>query len=230
LTSSLRKHSGQQPRASSEPGQGTGPSPARCGRSPGRFQGAAGHSRRVRPRTTGTKRRPRPGATRRPGLARRADRRGGRRLLAGAGGPGPADRPRSRGTGHPGCRRARAGQGEDPPAHHGGPGADHQARAARTRHYRETTSTRATRTRRTARTRGCRPGPRVYGLAAPVFPPPCVLRGRGRIFPAPARGTPHPEFERSQRARYVPDRPVSGGNSRSLPESPAYRLTCVKAG
>ena len=31
--------------------------------------------------------------------------------------------------------------------------------------------------------RGCRPGPRVYGLAAPVFPPPCVLRGHGRCSP-----------------------------------------------
>jgi hypothetical protein len=40
-------------------------------------------------------------------------------------------------------------------------------------------------------TRDCRPVPRVYGLTTPVFPPPCVLRGCGWIFPAPARGPPH---------------------------------------
>jgi hypothetical protein len=56
-----------------------------------------------------------------------------------------------------------------------------------------------------SRTRGCRPGPRVYGLAAPVFPPPCVLRGRGRIFPAPARGNPHPVCPRD-----VPEPPLTG--------------------
>ena len=150
-----------------------------------------------------------------PGLARRADRRGGRRLLAGAGGPGPADRP---GAGDQVVRDVAgrcAGQGEDPPAHHGGLGADHQGRIARTRQSRETASTRATRTRRTACTRGCRPGPRVYGLAAPVFPPPCVLRGRGRIFPAPARGTPRPELDPPRR---VPPRcPRTAINSQRSP-------------
>ena len=33
-----------------------------------------------------------------------------------------------------------------------------------------------------------------------------------------------------RRARCVPDRPVNGGNSRSLPDSPIHRPTCVHAG
>ena len=33
------------------------------------------------------------------------------------------------------------------------------------------------------------PVPPVYGSGRPAFSPPTVLRGRGRIFPAPARGT-----------------------------------------
>ena len=36
------------------------------------------------------------------------------------------------------------------------------------------------------------PDPAIYGLAAPNVLPPCVLRGHGRIFPAPARGNPAP--------------------------------------
>ena len=39
---------------------------------------------------------------------------------------------------------------------------------------------------------GSAPVPRAYGLVGPAVSPPDVLRGRGRIFPAPARGTPHP--------------------------------------
>jgi hypothetical protein len=33
-----------------------------------------------------------------------------------------------------------------------------------------------------------------------------------------------------RRARYVPDRRVSAGASRSLPDGLIYRLTCIKAG
>ena len=36
--------------------------------------------------------------------------------------------------------------------------------------------------------------------------------------------------DRRRRARCVPDRPVNAGNSRSLPDSPIHRLTCVQAG
>jgi len=36
------------------------------------------------------------------------------------------------------------------------------------------------------------PVPPVYGSGRPAFSPPTVLRGRGRIFPAPARGTRTP--------------------------------------
>src|ERR1700733_137530 len=36
------------------------------------------------------------------------------------------------------------------------------------------------------------PVPPVYGSGRPAFSPPTVLRGRGRIFPAPARGNPAP--------------------------------------
>jgi hypothetical protein len=49
-------------------------------------------------------------------------------------------------------------------------------------------------------TRGCRPGPRVYGLAAPVFPSPCVLRGRGKsspCTPSQAATAPFPSRARS---------------------------------
>jgi hypothetical protein len=34
------------------------------------------------------------------------------------------------------------------------------------------------------------PDPAAYGLVGPAVSPPDVLRGRGRIFPAPARGEP----------------------------------------
>jgi hypothetical protein len=36
--------------------------------------------------------------------------------------------------------------------------------------------------------------------------------------------------EEATRARCVPDRPVNAGSSRSLPDSPVHRLTCVQAG
>ena len=56
----------------------------------------------------------------------------------------------------------------------------------------ETPSTRAMRTWRTVHAGARAPVPRLYGSGRPAFSPPTVLRGRGRIFPAPAWGTPHP--------------------------------------
>ena len=41
---------------------------------------------------------------------------------------------------------------------------------------------------------GLAPRTPVYGSGRPAFSPPTVLRGRGRIFPAPARGNPHPRM------------------------------------
>jgi hypothetical protein len=40
---------------------------------------------------------------------------------------------------------------------------------------------------------GLAPRTPVYGSGRPAFSPPTVLRGRGRIFPAPARGNPAPQ-------------------------------------
>ena len=59
------------------------------------------------------------------------------------------------------------------------------------------------------------PVPPVYGSGRPAFSPPTVLRGRGRIFPAPARGTSTPMVGR---AISVPLAPVTGGLSRSVAE------------
>ena len=91
----------------------------------------------------------------------------------------------------------------------------------------ETTSTRATSAWRTV-TPGLAPRTPVYGSGRPAFSPPTVLRGRGRIFPAPARGTPHPEFGRSRRARCVPDRAVIRGISRLLANRSRCLLTCAR--
>jgi hypothetical protein len=41
------------------------------------------------------------------------------------------------------------------------------------------------------------PVPSVYGSGRPAFSPPTVLRGRGKIFPAPARGNPAPHGGRA---------------------------------
>ena len=57
---------------------------------------------------------------------------------------------------------------------------------------RETSSTRATTTWRTVHAGAPPPCPRAYDLVGPAVSPPDVLRGRGRIFPAPARGNPAP--------------------------------------
>ena len=57
------------------------------------------------------------------------------------------------------------------------------------------------------------PDPAAYGLRSPpLFQPLTVLRGRGRIFPAPSRGTPHPELGRSRHARCVPMSWSTGGH------------------
>jgi hypothetical protein len=37
------------------------------------------------------------------------------------------------------------------------------------------------------------PDPAAYGLSPPLFQPLTAYAARGRIFPAPARGTPQPE-------------------------------------
>jgi hypothetical protein len=49
---------------------------------------------------------------------------------------------------------------------------------------------------------GLAPGPRVW-LRSSAFSPPTVLRGRGRIFPAPARENPAPQFGSLGHARCV---------------------------
>ena len=75
------------------------------------------------------------------------------------------------------------------------------------------------------------PDPDAYGLRSPpLFQPLTVLRGRGRIFPAPARGTPHPELGRSRHARSVPMRWSTGGHHGDSPgnhPTPEPGLTCV---
>ena len=77
----------------------------------------------------------------------------------------------------------------------------------------ETSSTRATSTWRTVHAGARAPVPPVYGSGRPAFSPPTVLRGRGRIFPAPARGNPAPH---GWRAISVPLALVIGGLSRSV--------------
>jgi hypothetical protein len=65
--------------------------------------------------------------------------------------------------------------------------------------------------------RGARaPVPPVYGSGRPAFSPPTVLRGRGMIFPAPARGIPAPH---GWRAINVPLALVMYGLSRSFAET-----------
>ena len=59
-------------------------------------------------------------------------------------------------------------------------------------HTGETSSTRAMSTWRRVHAGARAPVPPVYGSGRPAFSPPTVLRGRGRIFPAPARGNPAP--------------------------------------
>jgi hypothetical protein len=61
---------------------------------------------------------------------------------------------------------------------------------------RETSSTRAMSTWRTVHAGARAPVPRLYGSGRPAFSPPTVLRGRGKIFPAPARETPAPKVDR----------------------------------
>jgi hypothetical protein len=84
----------------------------------------------------------------------------------------------------------------------------------------QTSSTRAMSTGRAVHAGARAPVPPVYGSGRPAFSPPTVLRGRGRIFPAPARGTPHP---RDRRAISVQLAPATSGLSRSLPDTPTRR-------
>ena len=62
LTSSLRKHSGQKPRARQRAWPGYGAIPCTARAVTGQIPGAAGHRRRVRPQATGQECRSRPGA------------------------------------------------------------------------------------------------------------------------------------------------------------------------
>ena len=71
LTSSLRKHSGQKPRARQEAWPGYGAIPCTLRAVTGQIPGAAGHRRRVRPWTTGKKCRSRPGGAYAPIPGRR---------------------------------------------------------------------------------------------------------------------------------------------------------------
>ena len=66
-------------------------------------------------------------------------------------------------------------------------------------------------------TRGCRPVPRLYGSGRPAFSPPTVLRGRGRIFPAPARETRTPEFQAGEKAK---DMAAIGFGEKCTPQAP----------
>jgi hypothetical protein len=50
---------------------------------------------------------------------------------------------------------------------------------------------------------GALPCARAYGLVVPAVSPPDVLRGRGRIFPAPARGNPAPRAIRPGTQRSI---------------------------
>ena len=70
------------------------------------------------------------------------------------------------------------------------------------------------------------PAPPLYGSGRPAFSPPTVLRGRGRIFPAPARGNPAPH---GWRAISVPLAAVASGSLRSLPDTSFRRSSCIEA-
>jgi hypothetical protein len=95
-----------------------------------------------------------------------------------------------------------------------------QGSVAHSRLYGETTSARATSTWRTVQAGARAPVPPLYGSGRPAFSPPTVLRGRGRIFPAPARGTPCPC---DRRAINVQLALATSGRSRSLTDTPTRR-------
>jgi hypothetical protein len=92
-----------------------------------------------------------------------------------------------------------------------------RGRVARPRQYRKTTSTRTAGTWRTVSTRGlAAPGtPLSMGSPPLVFYHPAACAARGRIFPAPARGTPHPESDPSRRVS--PRCPRTAINSQRSP-------------
>ena len=68
------------------------------------------------------------------------------------------------------------------------------------------------------------PDPAAYGLSPPLFQPLTAYAARGRIFPAPARGIPHPD----RRAISVQLAPATSGLSRSLADTPTRRSGHVK--
>jgi hypothetical protein len=72
---------------------------------------------------------------------------------------------------------------------------------------------------------GSRPRAPLYGSGRPAFSPLTVLRGRGGIFPAPARGNPAPC---DRRAISVQLTPATSGLSRSLADTTTRRSGHVK--
>jgi hypothetical protein len=117
---------------------------------------------------------------------------------------------------------------------------DPWGRVARSRRYRETTSTRATRILEDSPVHpgDVSPGPASMARR-PCFPPPCVLRGRGRCSPR----TPSPAAIaraaktfvgsfRSQIGQAIsePLAPETGGLSRSVADTPPRRSGSIQPG
>jgi hypothetical protein len=69
------------------------------------------------------------------------------------------------------------------------------------------------------------PDPAAYGLSPPLFQPLTTYAAHGRIFPAPARGIPHP----GGRAISVPLAPVTSGSPRSPPGTSSGRSGHIEA-
>ena len=69
------------------------------------------------------------------------------------------------------------------------------------------------------------PDPAAYGLSPPLFQPLTAYAARGRIYPAPARGGPHPRVW----AISGPLDPVTSGSPRSSPDTSASRSGCIEA-
>jgi hypothetical protein len=89
----------------------------------------------------------------------------------------------------------------------------------------ETTGTRAMSTWRAVQAGARAPVPPCMAPVAPLFHPLTVLRGRGGIFPAPARGNPAPC---DRRAISVQLTPATSGLSRSLADTTTRRSGHVK--
>ena len=101
-----------------------------------------------------------------------------------------------------------------------------QGRVARTRQYRGDDEHQGDEHLENGHAGARAPVPPVYGSGRPAFSPPTVLRGRGRIFPAPARGNPAPH---GWRAISVPLTAVSSGLLRSLPDTSLCRSSYIEA-